>query len=137
MCCLLLLFASFLKKQDQSYCTHYPTICFCIEHTMDIFLSMSIPAHPFLFLQKPKPFGWPWSCSSFFAITRWRSRTTSLPVPLRRRWWTWIRSFSWGRRAPVGSGAGSSLIEKQIKHFIKRRNEADHLVNSSKNKQDL
>ena len=42
-----------------------------------------------------------------FVITRWRSGTTSLSVPLRRRWWTWIRSFLWGRRAPVGSGAGS------------------------------
>lgn len=70
---------------------------------------------PILILHKPKPFGWPWSRSSFFAITRWRrSRTTSLLASLGGWWRTraWVRSFSWGWRPPVGPGAGSLLIKK-------------------------
>lgn len=70
------------------------------------------------------PFGWPWSRSSFFANSWWRrSRATPLPVSFRRWRRTRIRSFSWGRRAPVGPGAGSSLIERQSRRFIKGRSE--------------
>lgn len=70
---------------------------------------------PILILHKPKPFGWPWSRSSFFAITRWRrSRATALLAPLggRGRTRAWVRSFPWGWRPPVGPGAGSLLIKK-------------------------